>query len=196
MESYEKEIFNFFTVEDNFLSMCKVAKNYPSVLRQLKDEFWKIVQIKIENLLISHNSSYHSKITGKITDERTNIMLFKNDWPIENSQPVCAIAIQRLAASNWPFYGPWINRDSQNMDLDRMYSECQNSEVGRAFEKDNDNEFPFWSDLNIDFSQDEGYLKILPDRRESFAESIALKVFDLANKMEQELDEISKFSKT
>ncbi len=194
METYEKEMYNFFTCEENYLSMCKVVKNYPIVIRQLKEEFWEIVQVKLNTVVQSNNSGYSVKITGKITDERTKIMLYKNHWPIENDQPVIAIAIQRLAANNFPFYGPWINNDSQKMDIESMYSKCRNSKAGVDFDRDEDKWFPFFTDLDVNFRNDEEYLKILPDKRELFAEMVAEQVYELAAKMEEELDEIAKMT--
>jgi len=195
MESYEKEMYNFFTIEQNFLSMCKVVKNYPLVTSQLKEEFWELVQIKLKKALQLNESSYTLKITGKINDERTKIMLYKINWPIANNQPVVAIAIQRLAANNYPFYGPWINNDSKEMDIESMYSLCRNSKAGLNFYKDDDRWFPFYKDLAINFQYDEEYLKIFPENRESFAEEVARNVFELAKGMDQELDEISKLKK-
>lgn len=194
MESYEKEMFNFFTSEENYLSMCKVVKNYPIVITQLKEEFWEIVQNKLKMVLQLNKSDYSIKITGKIIDERTKIMLYKNYWPVENNQPVIAVAIQRLSANSFPFYGPWINNDSKRMDIESMYSKCRNSKAGIDFDKDDDKWFPFFKDFDINFKNDEEYLKILPSARESFAEMIAKQVYDLAAKMDEELDEIAKMT--
>lgn len=196
MELYEKEMFNFFSTEENFLSMCKVVKNYPIVLSQLKNDFWKIVQDKIQNLIDSNKSSYKIKITGKnILDDRTKIMLYKDYWHVENSQPVIAIAIQRLAANNYPFFGPWINNDSKEMDIESMFSQCRNSKASIGFEKDEDKWFPFFKRLDINFKNDEEYLKILPSNRDRFSEMIAESVYDLAKLMEDELDSIATLRK-
>lgn len=195
MEAYEKEMYNFFTCEDNFISMCKVAKNYPVVTSQLKEEFWALVQEKLKQVLQSNNSNYAIKITGRITDERTKIMLYKNDWPVENNQPVVAIAIQRLAANSFPFYGPWINNDSKRMDLKSMNAQCLNSQAAVGFDKDDAPWFPFFKDVDVDFKNDEEYVKILPDKRDSFAEMVAAQVYQLAKIMEEDMDKLAKMTK-
>ena len=191
MEPYKAKMYEFFTSEENFLNMCKVAKNYPEVKKQLETEFWDLVYKNLGEILKSKNNQYVLKLTGKISDPKTKILLYKINWPNENDIPVISIAIQRLAANDRPFYGPWINRDSKNYDVNKMFLICKNQKLP-DFAQDDDKFFPFFKFIDINFREDEEYTKILPDKRDSFATMIAEQLYDLAILLETNLDELSK----
>lgn len=191
MATYDQEIFKFFVQEDNFRNMCSVASHYDSVKKQLLIEFWKLVRSEMAERIEKEKLLWIIRITSEdISNDRTKIMLCKADYPFENNLPIVAIAIERLAVRNWPFFGLWVNNDTPKYDLEGMrhLAAMHNEKV--KFVADGDDWWPIWQNIGVDFAQDEEFVRILPENRLLLAKSFADKTIELANNCEQVMSEM------
>jgi len=194
MEDYDNAVFNFFCSEENFLDMCKVAFHQPYIKKRLLDEFWQLVQNKLKVKALADEKGYKVKLTGDIKDARTKIMLYKTAWPHYKDQPAVSVAIQRLSANTWPFFGPWINQDNQAAQLDKIrgfaISYMETKKLQNEFEKDDDKWFPFFKALDLDFKTDTEFVKILPVNREMTSNDVAEQVWAFTMEFDSYLDKI------
>lgn len=191
MSNVDKEVFNFFTTENNFLTMCKVVHHYESVKKKLLIEFWNLVMNKLNELNQNTNNKWSIEITGDVSDRRTKILIFKKTWTKEvNKLPLVAAGYERLAQNNWPFLGLWINNDAKNVDIKSLLDYARKIPEYTEYEDDDDNWWPFWKETELDFSEDEAYLRILPENRNALVDCFAIDLIDFANEFERIMDEL------
>jgi hypothetical protein len=185
-------MFNFLTIEENFTTMAEVARQYQFVRERLLQEFWQGVIDSMKSLIKERALEYKVDLTGVnikgISNKRTKILLYHKDVARgSDGIPMIAIAYERMAENNWPFWGLFLNNLSEEYDIEKMRQtafEFHSLNFANEFNNDRDLWYPFWSEVDIDFSIDRDFLKILPENRAAFTNELASEAIDLALKCE------------
>lgn len=191
MNNYEEEMFQFLTEEKNFLTMSKLAAQYPIITLKLKDNLWDAVLKALQSDDELKDLNFKIWPHGKRTDTRGKILIQKENCPTgKDGLPLVAIAIQRLSLNDFPFFGPWINRDMKEYAIENIYDHLKNSKPKskEVFASDDDNWFPFYGQFDINFKNVEDHLKLTGNRLDATVSDIVIRVKSLAISMQQDLE--------
>lgn len=192
MNDYDKKILEFFSTEENFINMSKIASHFPNVKRLLLEEFWQLVK----NMLIQRNSDHGNKwqiqLTGAFGLPNSKLMLYKRHWANLDGVPIIAIAFERMYSDDYPFYGLFLNNNIEGFNHEGIREFAANLETAKDFYSRDDKDWPLWLESGVDFKDVNDYVKILPVNRTLLAEDFANKLFQMAMNLESDLEKMSK----
>lgn len=177
----DQSLDQFLLDEFNFTIMVNVVDVFPRIKRQLLEEFWDLTCKKIREEL---GSEYELEKQPDIFKIYSKIYVYKNSWLTNNSDYIACGAIESLTGN--VYYGVHTNCDNKSLDLSSLRNILKENEMLKGLRSDK-----WWAGykyLNIDFNKNMSLKEILPDRRESLASSIAIKIAELTRSVTNDLE--------
>ena len=191
MNSYEAEIYHYFTEESNFRNMAKVANHATNIKAELLKEFWDALLKSLNEKNANSGKKWIVSSHGTTTDIRGKILIHNSLHQLgKNGLPIVAVGIQRIMDKQYPFYGVFLNNHAEGYDASILLNNIRNLPEIKEFKEDNDIWWPRWMPTGLDFKNDEDYVKILPHNRQVTVDSISDSIFDLLRITEDNLNNI------
>lgn len=197
MDNYEKEMFNFLTIEENLKGLVIAKDQYKKVREGLIKNFWNTV---FNNLKTHFKDSKESirweiKMDNNIFNQYSKLYLRDKNLVLKpDEHPLVFFCWENLAYS-YPYYGICTNRSLSENDKTKVFdiisqekSSFKNNELS-TFEKSP--MWPLWAgDRQFDFSNDQTLLQIIPTKQEELAQQFADQLIDLFNLLQGSYERI------
>jgi hypothetical protein len=192
MNNYEKEIYNYFTEESNFRKMVKVAQHAGEIKKLLLTEFWNALITNINNRLTVSYNDWQVSPYGDTTVSWGKILIHKRAHTDrgEDNLPIIAVGLQRVLDNQYAFYGVFLNNKTNKYDVEALVNYIRDIQVLKGWQKDNDSWWPRWNTTDLDFREEEGYVKILPQNRDVSLNAVTDSLFNLLDLLKSEFDKI------
>ncbi len=192
MNSYEQEIYQYFTNEANFMNMAKIANHALTIKQTLLKEFWIAIEDTILRNPLVTNGQWSLDSYGDVSYNWGKILIHKSIHEERGADnlPIIAVGIQRIVDGQYPFYGVFLNNKTNVFDVESIFKYVRDIPYLKDFAEDGDKWWPKWNPTGLNFRNDEDFLKILPNNRSIAVESISNTLIDLAGQLEREFETI------
>jgi len=194
IKSYDQEMFDFFTSEEAFLSLCKIAKHLPTVKAKLLEAFWDGVEKKLREM-VSNEVEWNVVRLEPISSSISKVMLYKPSWGIAaDGCPQLAVGYEKLTGQT--FYGPFVHNRVSQLNHADVTTHLRGLPIVNDFDFDRSTWYPFWDHAALSFNTDEDFQQILPTKRNEHIEQFAGDLFGLGITLAAELDYCNKQFRT
>lgn len=188
MNEYEKEMFDFLTKEENMKGLIIAKNQFGTIRSKLLSDFWNLTHQKLVDSF-KHESSWEVILQPDITNQFSKLYVSEKNMKRSagNGLPSFIFCWERLTMS-YPYYGFWLNRESQEYKFEKIYTYLLDVKRDKfpGFGKPEE-WFPLWdNDKEIDFSNDESLLKIIPGKLENTSEEYCSLLVDLFKSMKED----------
>lgn len=197
MNSYEKEIYEYFAQESNFRKMLSIAQHATTIKRELLIEFWDALLSELNKKVSESYPEWRVSKYGWITFNWGKMLIhkIKHEEIGQDGLPLVAIGIQRIMDRQYSFYGVFLNNKTNKYDVDTVIKYIRNIKDLSDYDQDNDKWWPKWQRTDLDFREEEDYVKILPENRDVTISSICNSLFNLVEVLSDEIDKIYEMKK-
>ena len=197
MNSYEKEIYEYFAQESNFRKMLNIAQHATTIKRELLIEFWNALLSELNKKVSESYPEWRVSDYGGITYNWGKMLIhkIKHEDRGQDGLPLVAIGIQRIMDRQYSFYGVFLNNKTNKYDVDTVIKHIRNIKDLSDYDQDNDKWWPKWQRTDLDFREEEDYVKILPENRDVTISSIYNSLFYLVEVLSDEIDKIYEMKK-
>lgn len=184
LNTYEQELFIFFSSEDNFVNLCRITSHLPMVKQKLLEDFWQAVEA---DLNIKLASKWTTRRLEPIASGKSKLIVYKEEWGvIENDCPQLGFSLEGL--SDNPFYGPLIHNRVDTLEYTKALEYFRKLPDSINYQNDNSTWYPFWNYTKIFLGKDEDFIKLIPKNRIELVEDVTNKFAKMINELEMHLD--------
>lgn len=184
MNNFQKELYNFFSTDDNFEAACDVVEHFSTVKKQMIIEFWQEVynQIKLEMEKFPGWKVYMEK---DIFIKDSQLCVYRNEFCKEKDWADLGIAIEKLATD--PHYGIWVNCNRKDEELKKVRAELITKK--RDWLSDGqDNYWPIWKHTTLDFDIMDTIRQLQPEKRKELVSQMIERFMELFNFIKDDLE--------
>jgi hypothetical protein len=180
-EKYNKEVFQFFTEdEDRFLMMGKIAEHESKVKKELIKSFWKTLEKRLKKQFEAKEGDWVVRTSDNWEFQFNKIVIYRKSWCFNgHGFPLVCVAFESLHENNDPFLGILNRRKFYNeiFDVDLINQKIGKTESLTIFGQDNIN--TSWAvrrHLNFHLKNYENLANLLPVNAE---ETISFLIADV-----------------
>lgn len=197
MNSYEKEIYEYFAQESNFRKMLSIAQHATTIKRELLIEFWNALLSELNKKVSESYPEWKVSKYGGVTFNWGKMLIhkIKQEERGRDGLPILGVGIQRITDRQYPFYGVFLNNKADEFDKEAQLKYIRDIEKLKEWQEDNDTWWPKWLPADLDFREEEEYVKILPENRDVTISSICNSLFNLVELLSDEIDKIYEMKK-
>lgn len=186
-QNYDQEMFDFFTSEEAFINLCKIADHLPEIKSQLLHDFWDNVENRLKVKFAEEGSTWLTKRVEPLTSNISKLLIFKEEWGLANdSCPQLAISCERLTKN--PFYGTFVHNRVPDLEHKNATAYLRNLAIAKAYQTDNTTWYPFWDFTELTLAGPESFVDILPAKQQATVDALVDKLYDLVKSTEREMD--------
>lgn len=168
-ETYNKEVFEFFTEDkDRFLMMGKIIEHQSIVKTELILAFWESLKEKLEAYFSAKNEDWIVRFSDNWNCPINKIAIYKKSWCFNKHDfPLVCVAFESLYENNHPFLGILVDRigygDTGYFKVDKINSALRETSAIMQLGQDDKNTFwPVWQHLNFHLKDFENLANLLP----------------------------------
>lgn len=187
MDAYEKEIFNYFTKKENFISAYEIYQLFPEVRNELIGLFWHSVKsVLIEmtkdsdwSVVMDDNifAAYSKLGLHLISDENANVR----------------VIYEQLHGKT--YYGVWLNIENEALDSERINAYAEKVSAIQSMKRPRSGYWLGWDYIGQDFNNLETLKRLLPENSEEFTTELANMLFEFGKEIRDDIAEMSKMTK-
>ncbi|MEQ9099975.1 MAG: hypothetical protein RIF36_00400 [Imperialibacter sp.] len=186
---YEDKIYEFFSMEENFKTMVKVASHLDVVSKRLIREFWELLKEQLKEKMKEERRDFIVDFSGRFDDKWTKLWIYKKEWPTDKNGPLIAVAFQALDYGGRPFVGIFVDIENNQYKTDSIKSLLRGKKKLKDYDS-NDPDDPWWviwQMFPFEFTSHEKLYEILPETRQSALDKVIAVAFDMLDAIEEEM---------
>jgi hypothetical protein len=191
MNTYENAIFNFFTTEESFVNLIKIASHLPSVKSKLLRDYWDAVFQDLQSRCTQLGPNWNVVRLEQVESSISKIILYKREWQMADAYcPQLGLSIERL--SDNPFYGPFIHNRAANLCWNNALAYFRSKEIPAQFKIDDSTWYPFYRYAGIICSKNDAeYISLLPEKRNEMVKKVSSLIIESTKAFEADLDYVN-----
>lgn len=193
MDNYEKEMFEFLTLEENLKGLIIAKNQFNSVRDTLIKTLWEKVEANLKNQF-DGKVGWFIERDKQISDMFSKIYLYDKEIRMQrNALPSFFFGWERLS-QKYPYYGFWINTESDEYRVEEIasYLKGRKHEIARGLGGP-DGCWLFWGqDKQLEFNNDNTLINIIPTKVDNKAKELSDMLLDLFNDMQESYNFIKK----
>jgi len=188
MNTYEKQMYDFYTEPENFKTALEVSNYLPAIRKQVLVEFWDEVKTAVSGLITERIPNYMVKIdpADDIFYQFSQIGVFNPSiYPNQPGEVPFWACFQEL--SGRLYFGIWIEANNQNWKIGEIKRKLSVLPFVQKFPSKND----WWvgiKSMDYLFSDLKTIEIILPVNRQGLVNEFSKLLVDLAVEIENGVD--------
>lgn len=196
MKKQEEALYNFLTEEENFSTMLDIVDNkFEFVRKKLLEDFWVSCKNELDKLNEKADKKWEIGMSDNIFERWSQLWIYKKKWLYETKSELVPITVVFESLTQDLHFGVWLDADNnKKWNVENVKNYFQGTEISKTYKTG----LTWWAlrkDHEINFSNNKYLSEITPLNRESKVKELAQTLFDLANDLEQELEEMYNMKK-
>lgn len=189
--SYEDKLIEFFSDEENFINMVKVASHLDVVSTKIIRNFWSSLEHTLNLQLRNKSNFWNVKFSDDFNVNHCKLWAYKNSWVGKNGYPLIAIAFENLHRKKRPYVGIFIfANQTEYYDISKLTYQIRQLDISKAYSVDKNPWWCIWEFTSVDFLEDKNLVNLLPQNVNTVLENFAERAIILIDSFEIEIDKI------
>lgn len=181
MNDFDEEVFEYLTGDKKrFRYAHEIHQLFPQIREKIIDDFWESVELKLEEVTKDREWTVISHDDYKEQYSKLGIYFSSDD-----------IRVIYEALHGQPYLGLWIDRKSEELDLDSIYSFAEdNLHMPEAMKETSNRYWLAQRDVQDDFSSLHTLESMLPGKKDQMAKEYANELYKLAENWKDDIEVI------